>query len=222
MEPRTGKPGAGTFFVILLAMAGGYSYIDGFNLYHGLDDAGYQRHLWINLHCLSTIILAHFGYTATLTRYYTSKVADSHPSYASQRMWLKAVGQMEHVKIEIGAFQDEFRDCDYCGRENIIRREKKTDVNLGVQAYEDVLKGRADAVLLITGDSDQVPTMTAIKRHKSDFPVFVAFPPRRRSGHLQAIAGKSCVVDLTDETWLTPCQLPEVIDEFTRKPAHWV
>jgi hypothetical protein len=136
-------------------------------------------------------------------------------------MWLKAVEMMENVKTEWGVFQKEPRVCELCGGETEITREKRTDVSLGIQAYEDVIRVKPSAVLFVTGDSDQVPTVAAIKRLRSDYPVFVAFPPRRSSAHLKGIVGKKNTVDLSDESWFKGCCLPDELDEYTRKPAGW-
>lgn len=45
--------------------------------------------------------------------------------------------------------------------------EKKTDVNIAMEMYRDVSKGKCDRVILISNDSDAEPVLKAISE---DFP----------------------------------------------------
>jgi hypothetical protein len=85
----------------MLSVVGGYTYIDGFNLFYGLEDAGYRQYYWLDLHKLSMKLLDHFGHPAELTRYYTTRLSNDHPSFATQRVWLDTVATMSPtVKTE--------------------------------------------------------------------------------------------------------------------------
>lgn len=202
-------------------MQGGYTYIDGFNLYHGLEESGLRQCYWLDLRKLADKILASYGYASTLIRYFTTRVANNHPGWQSQDTWLSAVRTMQpDVRIEWGQFQREQVVCQVCGASFTVQREKKTDVNIGVKVMEDLAANRPSAVVLITGDADQVPTVAALKRWDNQFPVIVAFPPRRSSDHLREVAGRKKTIALTPEL-LMDCCLPDEVNEYIKKPVHW-
>jgi hypothetical protein len=117
-------------------------------------------------------------------------------------------------------FQTEIWKCKLCGGDNTNQREKRTDVNLGIQVLEDVITVHPCAVLLITGDSDQVPTVAALKRRDNRYPVYIAFPPRRHSSHLSDLVGRKHTIDITEEV-LEGCCLPEVVNNYIARPEHW-
>jgi hypothetical protein len=202
-------------------MTDGYAYIDGFNLFHGLEDAGLKQYYWLDMNKIANKILSQFGHSAELTRYYTTRLVSTHRQFETQRLWLSAVEALRPaVKMEWGMFQPESRECPYCGAKITFPREKKTDVNLGIQALEDVVTVGPSAVLLITGDSDQVPTVAALKRRDNQYPVFIAFPPRRHCNHLSDLAGRKHTVDITAEL-LRGCCLPDVVNGYVHRPADW-
>jgi hypothetical protein len=202
-------------------MPDGFTYIDGFNLFHGLQAAGLRQYYWLDLHKLASKILSGFGFAAEFTRYYTTRVPNTHNSFETQRVWLDAVDTLKpQVQTEWGLFQQESLTCPRCGDTFEIQREKKTDVNLGIQVLEDVVRKAPNVVLLITGDSDHVPTVAALKRWDNRYPVCIAFPPRRHSNHLSDIVGRKSTIDLTEDM-LSGCCLPDVINDRIFKPVEW-
>lgn len=216
----------GTFFakwklVYNAFVVQGYTYIDGFNLFHGLKDAGYRQYYWLDLHILANKLLNHFGFQAEFTRYFTARAYNTHHSFEHQRVWLDAVATRPNVKVGWGEFRKTEVTCSLCGGNYEIAREKRTDVNLGVHVLEDLIKVRPAAILLITGDSDQVPTAAALKRYDNQYPLFVAFPPNRVSDHLRGIVGRRNTIHL-DEAWLDGCCMPDRISEKIQKPKHWI
>ena len=100
--------------------------------------------------------------------------------------------------------------------------EKRSDVNLAVDAVTDAALDRADSIVLITGDSDQTGTIERIRRQFKK-PVIVFDPHERESQHLKKAATfyKNIPRDLPAR-----CQLPDEIPvgtrgNFIRRPAAW-
>lgn len=52
-------------------------YIDGFNLYHGMREAGFKRYYWLDLAKLALSLL-HGGQELTATKYFTARIKGEH------------------------------------------------------------------------------------------------------------------------------------------------
>lgn len=60
------------------------SYVDGFNLYFGLRDAGYQRFLWLNVDELSQRLLRN-DQELVATKYFTARISGGVPADEPKR-----------------------------------------------------------------------------------------------------------------------------------------
>jgi len=65
-----------------------------------------------------------------------------------------------------------------------------TDVCIATEMLMDVFLDRFDVALLISGDSDLVPPIEAIRAHFPSKRIVVAFPPSRFSRDLQSAANR--------------------------------
>jgi hypothetical protein len=64
------------------------------------------------------------------------------------------------LQIILGRFQPKTVRCDAeCRQQYVVPEEKKTDVNIAVHMLSDAIAQVADAIVLISGDSDQEPTI---------------------------------------------------------------
>jgi hypothetical protein len=103
--------------------------------------------------------------------------------------------------------------------------EKGTDVNIAVWMLSDYMRRKTipalpEASFLITGDSDQAPTIRRLRDVDSTYPVYVAFPPMRVSGELERYAGRANCT-MIDADLLEGCCLPEQLSADLYKPASW-
>jgi len=120
---------------------------------------------------------------------------------------------------------DKCADCDVVedGLVQVYKmEEKRSDVNLAVSAVVDAAVNRADCFVFITGDSDQVGAIEAI-RYKYGKTVVVFNPHESGGKHLKRTASffKSIPRDLPAK-----CQLPDVLPigthgNFICRPADW-
>jgi len=69
--------------------------------------------------------------------------------------------------------------------------EKKTDVKIALHMYNDALNNDCYTIALVTGDTDQVPTIEWIRSLKKDIEIFIFFPPFRVSSELKSFADKT-------------------------------
>jgi hypothetical protein len=175
------------------------SYIDGYNLYHGMQDKArivdgkgnqvnreYYRYMWSDLVKLSASLLRP-NQELIATKYFTSRVSGNVASEERQAKWLDVISTLPSLSIYYGTFQTDPKKCPACQKREFHPQEKKTDVNIATQMICDGLRDKFDTALLITGDSDQVPTIQMIT-HEFNKSVIVAFPPERLSAELKLYA----------------------------------
>ena len=101
--------------------------------------------------------------------------------------------------------------------------ENRSDVNLAVAIVADAALDKADCLVVITGDSDQVGAID-VARHVFGKTVVVFNPHATESQHLKGVASyyKNIPRDLPAK-----CQLPDAIpygkrgDRFIHRPPAW-
>jgi uncharacterized LabA/DUF88 family protein len=124
--------------------------------------------------------------------YCTSFVTD-HKAQRRQDAYIQALEANGELKVLKGSYEMKTRTvpCPQCGKDHTVgfQREKRTDVNLavGMLLAASQLEDPAEAILLVTGDTDLVPAIEAA-RGVFGVPVVVAAPPMRHQEHLNATA----------------------------------
>jgi uncharacterized LabA/DUF88 family protein len=209
--------------------------IDWFNLYHSLerfdggkddaDRARYQKYKWL---CLTSLVkrfvapktekLVSVEYFTTLPTWDEAKKF-RHLTYISAQ---KIAG----VNVILGEFKKKTVLCRAsCKQEFSINVEKQTDVNIALAMGG--LADKYDKVLLLTADSDQVPTIKLLGQMHPDKHVAVIVPVGRKAKELKQACGGNAF-KITEEH-LAQCQLPNLIP-ITRdgrqtalivKPTTW-
>ena len=210
-------------------------YIDGYNLYYGLLKGSTSK--WLDLLALARNLL-NDTHEIIEVRYYTSIVKPSPYDAAAverQNVYLQALGTMCLVKVVLGFYSKhtalmapQRKRCSSCeeSKDGYVRvmklEEKRSDVNLAIDAVADAALDRADSFVLITGDSDQTGTIDKIRRQFNK-PVIVFDPHEKESQHLKKAATfyKNIPRDLPAK-----CQLPDAIPvgtlgNFICRPAAW-
>lgn len=163
------------------------AYIDGFNLYHGLRDAGLKDSRWLDIHGMCVSLLRP-GEQLELVRYFTSWVKDNPVKAARQAVYVDALRATGGLEIDFGHFLSKTVQCFKCGNVWKKNEEKKTDVNVAVRLLEDASDNRFDTAIVVSGDSDLVPPVESVLRRHPHKRVVVAFPPQRRSSQLEQTA----------------------------------
>lgn len=199
-------------------------YIDGFNLYHGLKSGPKtRRYLWLNLWALGEKILEP-GDKLDRVLYFTT-IAHFAPGKAKRHQrFIRAVENFG-VQTIYGRFEENPRECKaVCRKAYMGWDEKRTDVNLATRVLTDSIGGDIEKVYILTGDSDQIPTIQAIRRLAPKVSVVPVFAPRRHSNDLARAAGRAGI----DVGWATfrDCQLPNPVTPrpgvTIRCPEKWL
>lgn len=183
------------------------AYIDGFNLYYGLKEGYGDRYLWLDLLGLCQGFCRD-GQTLLGVKYFTARISgprSDHPRWLKEKLeakrsrqtaFLDALRQVigEKLIIHEGSYRTTLDRCRSCGAERDSHEEKMTDVNIATEMLLDAVEDEFDTAFLISGDSDLVPPIRAIKTFAPDKKVICAFPPCRVSNELRQHATSSFTI----------------------------
>jgi uncharacterized LabA/DUF88 family protein len=197
------------------------TYIDGFNLYYGLKEGGLNRFYWLDLRMLALQLLRP-GQKLQEVKYFTARVSDPPDKRKRQSDYLEALEAHCGIKPFEGHFLAKSVECHGCHRVWADHEEKMTDVNVATEMLTDAFQGRFDTALLVSGDSDLVPPIRAIRRLFPKLRVIVAFPPNRFSRDLVNNAHGHVFID---EPKLGRSQLPDEVTKpdgyILKRPPSW-
>lgn len=205
-------------------------YFDGFNFYYGLRDKKciepqWQNYFWIDLVKFCEQFIDTQNSELTSVKYFTSPPR-SNVKRTRQSAFLNVNKTLNPDKFFLfnGQYQDKPMTCEATCKENFVSiEEKRTDVNIALQILLDCVDDKVDTVVLISADSDQIPTIQTIKNRFPKIKVRVYFPPERICNEIMRHVNP--VVYLGDnENKFKAAILPgEVIygDKKYTKPPEW-
>ena len=151
------------------------AFIDGFNFYHSIEqDSTLKQYKWSDL---KKLIGTYLGSHEQLTDvYYFSALCnwdngkrDRHKKYIKA---LKSTG----VKIVLGKFKKKSTRCKICKKRYYTREEKRTDVNIAIHLLQLAYEDSYDTAILMSGDTDLIPSITAMKNRFPEKKVGMLFP----------------------------------------------
>ncbi len=198
------------------------AYIDGYNLYYGIREADLRHLLWLDITKMVTSVLKDHQ-ELVATKYFTSRASRPPETVKRQTTYLEALQTLSDVVVIEGRHDGEQELCDHCGTPSIYNNEKMTDVNIAVEILKDAYADRFDTALLVTADSDQVPTIRAIRQlWGKTKKVICVFPPNRISNQLKSESNGYTYIT---ENTLRQCQLPEIVKKSSSillaRPEKW-
>lgn len=160
------------------------AYVDGFNLYFGLKEAGWRRYYWVDIKKLVTRLLKE-NQQLIVTKYFTARISGPPDKQKRQSIFLEALSTLTDFKIYYGHYLSSTITCNKCGRNWLDFEEKMTDVNIATEMLTDAFEDKFDTAILISADSDLVPPIRTIKRIYPQKRIVVFFPPKRFSTHIK-------------------------------------
>ncbi len=142
------------------------AYVDGFNLYHAIDDLKRHDLKWLNLWQLCQVYSPKPDHELVAVCYFSAFATWRPDAFARHRAFVRALESVGVTAI-LGRFKEKDRSCYACKHTWKDHEEKETDVNIGIRLVQDAYEDRFDRALLITGDSDLTP---AVRMVKAKFP----------------------------------------------------
>jgi uncharacterized LabA/DUF88 family protein len=192
-------------------------YVDGFNLYFGIREEAikrgskdepnprWYRYMWLDIHAMARGILAPYQ-ELTAIKYFTAPITGRKGKQDRQNAYLDALRTLPSVEIIFGRFQPDRKECDRCGHPAYHPQEKKTDVNIATALICDALDDKYDTAIVVTGDSDLVPALQAVKKIRPQKRFIAGFPPNRYSK------------EMADATGIAPIRIWEALLRQSRFP----
>ena len=196
-------------------------YIDGFNLFHALKDMRWKKYYWLDLHMFSLKLLSDMQILKQI-RYFTSRGIDDPHGQKRQNTYIEALETLKDIDIQYGKFTSDDWGCSSCGRIQQVNHEKQTDVNIVVAMISDAQDDNFNDAILITADSDQIPTVKYVRSAYPEKRVIVAFPPGRHSNDLAPVASKTFHIQrITLEQSQLPDEVKSKANFMLTRPKTW-
>lgn len=220
-------------------------YIDGYNLYYGAVHGSPYK--WLDIVKLFQSIcneqepLSKIAAVKFFTAPVKAKVSThGDSSVSSQNNYHKALNSLYPEILEIinGSFMQERgllpryqKPLNKNDKLEVWRlEEKKTDVNIALHMYRDVIKREAEQFVLVSNDSDLVPALEFIKEENIDITVGSVIPRRKVKGSKSRTTSKE-ISDLSHwtrkyilDSELENAQLPDMVPSRKKpayKPDYW-
>lgn len=206
--------------------------IDGFNIYHSLnqaqlDHAGTSTK-WLDLHGLCSSFLYLIGQRvsekAEMEAIHYFSAAPVHRSSAKQSRHSEYIRCLKNsgILIHLGRFKEKEVRCPICHQNFTRHEEKETDVAIAIKLFEICHNNQADSIVLVTGDTDLAP---AVRACNTLFPhkfICFAFPYRRSNAELKQLAPHSFNISC-DSIFKHQFKNPLVLADGSSvpKPMRW-
>jgi hypothetical protein len=183
-------------------------YVDGFNVYHSLDDLQRPHYKWLDWWALGELLIPSKSETLVRVAMCTALKTSSPEKLTRHRTYLKAL-EARGVECLRGHFINEKRNCNRCSAEWQAPVEKQGDVNLAISLIADAHKDVFDHAYLVTADSDQAATARMLK---ADFPdkklTTVVITGRSHSKEIVASADATMTINTGH---IERCLLPKLL-----------
>jgi uncharacterized LabA/DUF88 family protein len=161
-------------------------FIDGFNLYHALaNNPQYHKYKWLNLAKLATCYVTRKDKIQSI-HYFTALATWSPSKIKKHKKYIKAL-ELQNINIVYGEFRKKDKLCPLCKRTYTTFEEKQTDVNVALNLFELAIQDQYDTAIIISGDSDLIPSIRAVKTSFPTKQVGVVIPIGRRAELLKQV-----------------------------------
>jgi len=206
-------------------------YFDGFNFYNGLKEKSSIESIWKNYYWLDFIkfcdsFLDLSAHELIAVKYFTAP--PTNPEKRSRQSALLNANKLingDKFLVINGIYQNKTIKCGARCKENFQHpEEKRTDVSISTHMLIDCFKNIADIQILISADSDQIPTLDAISTNFPSVKTKVYFPPERSSADI--LRKYSPIVYLgNNENKFLKSIMPNIVSNEIKtytKPISWV
>jgi len=204
--------------------------VDGFNLYHSIaenpqhtrhkNSTDLRKYKWLNLWKLMECFLSKNEELVEVVyfsayAFWKQERVTRHQTYVRA---LRSVG----VKPVISEFKKKTKKCKICKKIYDTYEEKQTDVQVAIHLFKEGMNDRYEKAMIVTGDSDLIPAIEAVKEKFPMKEIKILFPPLRAINSLKQVADSYARIR---PHHLIASQFPDEIDigDDTKivKPKKW-
>jgi uncharacterized LabA/DUF88 family protein len=156
--------------------------VDGFNLYHSLaENPAYHPFKWLNI---DKLLKTYFPVGVERIFYFTSPTPWDADKVARHKILIRAL-ESTGVEVVYGKFKDRHRTCPKCKQTYKSREEKQTDVSIALTLFRMAYEKRFDEAVLLTGDSDQLPSFREVHKCFPGLRLGILLPIGREAAELK-------------------------------------
>lgn len=160
-------------------------FIDGFNVYHALNDSWdnikkckkYRNLLWLNYRTFAEQFINADDHLKNV--FYFTAFANWRPSSViKHKIYVEAL-KHHNVEIVLGNFKEKPRYCNQCKQSFITHEEKQTDVNISIYLLREAVLDNYDKAIIFGADSDLIPAIKTVKQLYPNKQIGVIIPIER-------------------------------------------
>jgi uncharacterized LabA/DUF88 family protein len=183
-------------------------YIDGFNLYHAIDDLNKPHLKWVDLWAVAAS-LCREKETLVKVAYFSAYATWLPDKYTRHREYVAA---LKHYGVEchMARFSVQSAHCKKCSATWKQHEEKETDVHFSLTLLEDAFDDIFDRAIIVSADSDHVPAVRRVRARFSGKQLFAATPPGRHGMAREMLNACNSGTNITPGR-IARCLLPDVI-----------
>ena len=195
-------------------------FIDGFNLYHSIANKSFNKYKWLDL---SELVKKYVTKSELIENiYYFTALTTWSPDKVKRHQIFIRAQESRGVKIIYGEFKRRDKKCPLCHRTFTTFEEKQTDVNIAINLFKLAIKDKYDKAYIISGDSDLIPSINAVKMTFPHKKIGVIIPIGRRAELLK----HTCDFHMKmKEKHLSSSMLPNEIklknNQILLRPSSW-
>ncbi len=134
------------------------AFVDGFNLYHAINDLGRNELKWLDIWKLCSFYAPTPDFQLSDVYYFSAYATWRTDSYRRHQAYVRAL-TATGIKAILGNFKPKTSQCPKCAQFIQHHEEKETDVNIALYMLLGAVRDWYDRALLVTRDSDSRITL---------------------------------------------------------------
>ncbi len=157
-------------------------YVDGYNFYYGLKHGGstWKRLYWLDIvKFFERMMLP--DQELVEVNYYSACPLDDQQAADNQDVLFSANKLNPKFKLHLGRYKKKKFKCQNCGYKIKTYEEKESDVRVATGMLVDMFSQRCDITIVVSADSDMIPSVEIIKSFNPTHPVHAFIPPNQKS-----------------------------------------
>lgn len=200
-------------------------YVDGYNFYYGLKNGGtpWKRTYWLDIVKFFERMMKP-DQELVEVNYYSARPLDDQQAADNQDLLFSANLLNPKFKLHLGKYKKKKFKCKNCGFKNKTYEEKESDVRVATGMLVDLFNKSCDVTIIVSADSDMIPSVEIIKSFSPTHPVIAFVPPNQNS---YALVGRCDSVVWLEQykARFVQCMLPEEVilanGHKISRPGNW-
>ena len=189
-------------------------YVDGFNLYHAIDDLHRAELKRVNLWALAESLLRK-NEQLVAVEYFSAFATWKPHRYRRHQKYVAAL-QSVGVTTNMAHFKDNVVKCRSCNNTWVNHEEKETDVHIALKILENAVDDIFHRAMIISADSDLVPVVKMVKSRWPQKQILIVAPPQRYKTARDLIRSAN-----NSAVQLTAGRIEQNIFDETIMPHEW-